>query len=362
MAQRIAIDISQMSADVDADAPCYWRPENHTGADNYLRVENWLKDVEEFTFSRANEHRAIVPVTHDEGVALLRYKEEVKLYASIVPESAYPPEAGYPKGPLDDPEFYDKHWDATVLVEWPNSKMRSVWFNSLKNLERKLDEAIKPTLPIGAFVKLSVRSPKDSVFLLSKTKHMIRERLQGKYKDDTSKSSATALSEEVEAIRWASWQALRVTTGAEAMRILLRSDRIYLDVLQHDLFTKGDPAKFDLDVHVATFYDGFDPALEFRGFVVNGTRSAITAYSPWVYDERIIKNKDLVHKVITETWDQVQPRIRSDNYSVDFALSPDLKTCFIVEINNFLPPLAGCGLFVYQDDSDRAILEGRSPY
>lgn len=74
--------------------------------------------------------------------------------------------------------------------------------------------------------------------------------------------------------------------------MLLRSERVYLDVLQHELFNKGDPSKFSLDIHLAPFFEGFDPALEFRGFVAEGRRTSLTAYSPWVYDRRIIQHKD----------------------------------------------------------------------
>ena len=53
-----------------------------------------------------------------------------------------------------------------------------------------------------------------------------------------------------------------------------------------------------------------------------------------------------------------QTRIRSTEYSIDFALSPDLLTVFVIEINNFLPPLAGCGLFDYYSMTDRQIIAG----
>lgn len=52
--------------------------------------------------------------------------------------------------------------------------------------------------------------------------------------------SALALSEDVRVIKNATWLALRVRNGDEALRLLLRSDRAYVDLQQHELFLKGD--------------------------------------------------------------------------------------------------------------------------
>jgi hypothetical protein len=54
---------------------------------------------------------------------------------------------------------------------------RGKWFYALQDLQERLDEAIAPTLPGGAFVKLSVRSPKDTVFVLSSTRRMIEQKM-----------------------------------------------------------------------------------------------------------------------------------------------------------------------------------------
>lgn len=43
-----------------------------------------------------------------------------------------------------------------------------------------------------------------------------------------------------------------------------------------------------LQVHVFEFFSALDPAWEFRGFVVNGQRTALTAYNPWIYDADMV--------------------------------------------------------------------------
>lgn len=73
-------------------------------------------------------------------------------------------------------------------------------------LQDNLQSEIAHYQPLGAFVKLSVRSPKDAVFSLQKTKDCIREYL--KYRG-VEKDSPVLLSENIAAIRHASWQVAR---------------------------------------------------------------------------------------------------------------------------------------------------------
>jgi len=184
------------------------------------------------------------------------------------------------------------------------------------------------------------------------------KRVRRKAEGGEEKAAMLLLSKRVEAIRHASWQALKCRSGRDAMELLLRSERVYLDILQHELFSKegSKSGGFNLDVHVSVFEQDFDPALEFRGFVSKNKRTALTAYSPWVYDERIIKGKSSILSRIQGVWDEAHASLELEDYSVDFCLSPDLKMCWIVEVNAFLPPLAGCGLFDYNLKSDRELM------
>ena len=173
--------------------------------------------------------------------------------------------------------------------------------------------------------------------------------------------SIDALGADVSAIKYAAWKAMRCTTGEEAVLLLVRSDRIYIDILQHELFCRGTghqqkQSAFDLKVHVFEFFSGFDPDWEFRAFMSNGSRTAITIYNPWVYSADMLNKKEQILALLLEVWDKADGHIRSENYSLDFAVSPDLSACWIVELNNFLPPLAGCGVFNFYDEEDRKVL------
>lgn len=107
------------------------------------------------------------------------------------------------------------------------------------------------------------------------------------------------------------------------------------------------------------------------------------------YDKRILIQKQKILEKILQVWDRVSftwpvnwernanqlrqahKSLSLDNYSIDFCFSPDLEVrregktvqlllnfqkCWVVEVNAFLPPLAGCGLFNYDDPVDRKLM------
>lgn len=139
--------------------------------------------------------------------------------------------------------------------------------------------------------------------------------------------------------------------------MLARSERVYLDIQHQELFCDGEKEEtFKLKLHLSPFFEGFHPDYEFRGFMSRGVRTALTQYSPWLYDEKIIAHREFILQKMIELWDRAAIRIQSENYSIDFAFSEDLSQCWIIEINNFLPPLAGWGVFNYYQATDKKIL------
>mmetsp|Transcript_15996 Transcript_15996/g.28704 ORF Transcript_15996/g.28704 Transcript_15996/m.28704 type:complete len:481 (+) Transcript_15996:192-1634(+) len=371
----------------DPSRPRYWKAENHVDMESGLRVENWMKPIRHLVLGHADKNKTtVVNLTHEAGTAILRYVEEVKMFGNLRDHDMRKAHggktpSGHPEEARTDPGFLDSHWKEEVLGKWPSSKVRGPWLKALEALEKELDSAVakaKGDSKTGAaFVKLSVRSPKDAVFNRKRFFEELELRLPQKNNTRLSQegegansppsydtSKALELSVRIEAIRYASWQSLKCRSGKDAMELLLRSERVYLDVLQHELFIKGDKTReFNLNVHVSPFVESFDPALEFRGFVANHRRTAITAYSPFVFDQRIVKSKDKIWKKIDEVWSEAESKLEMKDYSIDFCLSPDLESCSIVEINAFLPPLAGCGLFDYNDEGDRKLmLEGNREF
>lgn len=332
----------------------YWNAKNHE-EQSYLRAEHWRPDVEEFCFpTKTNLVKLQLPWAQ----AILRYREELKMYAALHDEHMVGSSS------MEDPQFLDAQHER-ILREWPagSATMRS-WWSAIEELRQAIDAALVG-MHEGAFIKLSVRSPKDAALCLSSTYAMV---LEGVRKSELRSDSSGVLSENVAIVKRASWLALRVRSGSDAVALLVRSERAYLDILQHELFNMrgcggfeggealADARNFEINVHVTEFFSGFDPDWEFRYFVVDGQRTGLTTYNPWVFVPAIVAHKKEIFHLIENVINKVQPKIHSQTYSIDFAVSPQLDACWVVEVNNFVPPLAGAGLFDTSSARDCTLL------
>jgi hypothetical protein len=351
MAAHICVSSESSVNTSGSSYPKYWSAENHSASDGniYLRAEEWLKDLDGYTLPVRN---SVIQINIKMGEAIMRYREELKMYAAIADQEAATTTSATSTGrhtpAMEDPTFLDTR-HSSMKLEWPAGQQRAEWWGALEDLRVQLDDVIK-TMPSGAFVKFSVRSPKDSAAVMASYKAFIQEHVET---SNIAPDSELALGADVSAIKYANWKALMCRSGEDALLLLLRSERIYIDILQHELFCKGNREAFDLKLHVFEFFSGFDPDWEFRAFMSDGKRTAITLYNPWVHSQQIIDQKEAILGLMYDIWDKVESRIRSANYSLDFAVAPDLSGCWIVELNNFLPPLAGCGLFDFYDINDR---------
>jgi hypothetical protein len=176
--------------------PSYWREENHAQEENYLRAEEWADDVREFMLP--GKHKQVV-MSSANCSAILRYREELKMYAALHNEKLAT--SGKTVDAMLDPDFLDQQ-HSRVLEEWPRSEMRKQWLSALMDLQTKLQDIIVP-LSGGAFVKLSVRSPKDAALCMPNWKSLAEEQLG---KSTVAATSDAALGDDVSVVRWASWQ------------------------------------------------------------------------------------------------------------------------------------------------------------
>eukprot|EP00121_Abeoforma_whisleri_P003056 Awhi_evm1s2746 len=400
-------DIGKAVPNPEDRSGSYWNPQNHD-TDNYLRMDHWMQDVKEFMFEETKPP-ATISLSHEEASTLLRFRDDVKFFAALEDEQRGKESSGEAKwmiplewswipsiyryftslissskeqnqssevqpwmAPLkwlwipsifryltsfvsskqnpiveaiNDAEFLTKSF-CRVREHWEQSPGLTSRVSCLNSLEKKLDETILSMGTSGAFIKLSVRSPKDASMCSKHLMQLIKERTLSKEAEKTDVAGI---------IRYAAWKAMCVTNGTDAIDLLLRSERVYIDLLQQELFAQANGG-FDLNIHVSQFFSGFEPNWEFRAFVANGKKTCLSVYSPFVYDADIVFNKEKILELIQTVWDKVIPRIKSKNYCVDFAVKPDLTRCWIVEVNDFLPPLAGSGVFNYHNDIDRMIL------
>ena len=80
MAGSVTLSLDSVGVGAAADdRPKYWSAEHH-GRENYLRAEEWVPDVREFMFDGA---RTTVPLTHEAATAILRYREDAKMFAAL---------------------------------------------------------------------------------------------------------------------------------------------------------------------------------------------------------------------------------------------------------------------------------------
>mmetsp|Transcript_17272 Transcript_17272/g.51057 ORF Transcript_17272/g.51057 Transcript_17272/m.51057 type:complete len:471 (+) Transcript_17272:220-1632(+) len=334
----------------DAGHP-YWSAEFHAPT-NMLRGEFWAPPLRPFVLPGAADP-SIVPLRQDEGSAVLRYVEEVKMYANLEAEKR----RVLVEEVLDDAAFWDGQ-DDRIRKEWPASATRGPWLEALAKLEAAVNTAVIRHGAGGVFVKLSARSPKDAVLRTSRYAEGITAAAAALRVD----GAPLTLTDEVRAIKRASWAAMHVHTGRDALTLLLRSDRVYKDILCHELFCArpGAASEFRLDVFVHGWFPRLDPEFEFRGFVKGGVRTALTAYNPWLYNEVIHRQRDRVLQIIEALWGKVDAKIPDgmQDYTIDFAVDPSLNgDVWVVEVNNTLPPMAGSCLFKYSHPIDRKILE-----
>jgi hypothetical protein len=105
----------------------------------------------------------------------------------------------------------------------------------------------------------------------------------------------------------------------------------------------------------------FNPFYEFRGFCSNGQMTALTIYNPWIYDPILIQKKSQIFELILNLWKKIRILYHGKDYCLDFALNDELTEVYLIEINAFLPPLAGSGLFDMTKEKDRNIIKFGTP-
>lgn len=336
----------------------YFQRKHHCPS-SYSRIENWVQDVEQKTFPTE-----LVRLSDCHARAILRYREETKLRAAVrdqMRSELGEKEQRAMEGSMEDPQFLDEMYEF-IMKDWPQDGQAEVrqWHASLMELQEALDGAIRGIdQGHGTFVKLSIRSPKDASLNMTKTYDGVRARIRSStLRLVDGKPTPETVSEDIAIMQQACAESLRARDGKHALRLLLESERAYTDLTAHMLYLEdGEP--FNLQVAVREWCPDLNPDWEFRLFVMSEEPTALTIYNDFFYDEAIVHQKSAIEAMIVETWREVCDRIHlhTTSYCIDFAVTPDLQKVFIVEVNNFLPPLAGSGLFSFSDDLDRKLLD-----
>mmetsp|Transcript_1151 Transcript_1151/g.1869 ORF Transcript_1151/g.1869 Transcript_1151/m.1869 type:complete len:257 (+) Transcript_1151:229-999(+) len=195
---------------------------------------------------------------------------------------------------------------------------------------------------------------------MTKTYDYIRARLKESKLRLTSDGKITKeiVREDLSLINEACANSLCVRSGQEALRLILESDRAHSDITANRMYLE-EGERFNLKIAVREWCEEYETDWEFRLFVMDGEPTALTIYNDFFFDERIVAHKAEIEKQIMQLWERVRDRIhrKSQNYCIDFALAASLEKIFIIEVNNFVAPVAGSGLFDYHKEADRKLLE-----
>ena len=217
-------------------------------------------------------------------------------------------------------DFQRKESDSAVLSE-AHIQLPA----DLHNLIDRLSSTIA-SFPSGkgAFVKLSTRSPKDSPVAFEKAHRAYQACLYSLGENPSVNDKLNLLSTVV-------GESLKVTTGEEAVKLLISSDRVGED-LEYAL-EKGDE-EFTKSIHLVVREWVHVPQwAEFRGFVFGGQLNALGQYD---YLIRFPVLKDKVSRIkadLERFHSSIQERITMERYIIDFVWTEE-NMC-LIEFNTF---------------------------
>jgi len=206
----------------------------------------------------------------------------------------------------------------------------------LEALEARIDEALASgTFVDGAFLRLCGRSPKDGEPTCPDRRAELRkgyeralQRLlaQGQPKDGNTRLAAVADTP--------SW--LRVRSGADAMNLLLTSERVFVDM--RDWLEHGEPEQIVL----REWSDGFKLSSEFRCYVERGVLKAISQYDHHVMYQELQQQepRQRIADALVAEWQKIKGCIetRDDSYCADFGVDTETGKAQLIELS----PFRGC--------------------
>lgn len=138
---------------------------------------------------------------------------------------------------------------------------------------------------------------------------------------------------------------LRVTSGAEALSLILSSERVFVDL--RDWLEFGEPEQVALR--------RWEPRLrydyEFRLFVRHGKVTAISQYDHYAVYPHLHAMRDTIQKALLDFWAQIHTHVGETSYIMDLGYLQDNGTVVLVELSPFLR-CTGPAMFRWEKDSE----------
>jgi hypothetical protein len=223
-------------------------------------------------------------------------------------------------------------------------------YNEIKN---KINKIINNNFEKKAFIKLSTRSPKDSItdFKKNVEKNSINERMIKNFCQELKKYEKNDKNGHTIAFVNSTRKTMVIKNGEEAMEILYKSSRIREDLMKALDF----PNEFNLFITIREWIN-IDSKDEFRCFVYNKKLTAVSQYCYYQYYENMI-DKNKLKKLVTDFYDQVKEKIMIENYIMDICVNED--KVYLIELNPFFRDTSPC-LFSWNKDDIGIIKNGSS--
>ena len=222
-----------------------------------------------------------------------------------------------------------------------------------------------------AFVKLSTRSPKDSIKILQRgLKSLEVSILEGIEKEtlvnEAKKSfSCKDFNYKISSFAQSVQDNFYVSDGISALEVLISSDRVLEDLEYAFSFEPKIPyEKAGINILLREWIQAIPIFQEFRGFVWNGSINAIGQYYHSLCLPGLFEKKDEIKAKLKEFFmGKIQPKLNENLKCciVDFAIL-DKNTIKLIEINPFdgkaLASLRGStGLFDLDDPIDMNFIQ-----
>jgi gamma-glutamylcyclotransferase (GGCT)/AIG2-like uncharacterized protein YtfP len=213
--------------------------------------------------------------------------------------------------------------------------------NTLKLLEKRIDRELqKPIFKNGAFLRLCGRSPKDA-------DPLDRPQVMRKYRQDLQQlldqGAPNTANTKLRAIARNTY--LQVHNGAEAMSLLLSSERVFTDL--HDWIRYGEPEQ----VVLRQWQPNMSLEYEFRCYVNHDQINAISQYDHYCVYPSLPEIKDMIQEKIMTLWAQVHPYVGESSYVIDFAYLVEEDRLIVIELSPFRT-CTGAAMFSWAEDRE----------
>lgn len=216
----------------------------------------------------------------------------------------------------------------------------------------------------GIFVRLSTRSPKDSVLFRPTLAEELRAEFGVLREREQVYSATTTESTALHALYRAVVAANRSESAEIAMQLLVESRRIQGDLEHYIAQSALSPALAPVFNFVVRPFVPFDVENEFRAFIFKRRLTAITQYNELCYFPRLQLCHEGACQAMMATAAALIPNLPPslDNCVVDFVCIFEESATWnarIVEINP-MAEFAGSGMFSFE--KDWRVLQGHDPF